>query len=108
MEAIMTVADKFGFPSAVLVAFIVGAWLIIKWLGKNVVLPITHKHIEMVDENKVTAKINADTLQKMAQSAEVTGGAIVRIADQHEEGLRLTREIHQKVVVGIEHKGDQK
>ena len=105
MEAFMSIADKFGFPSAILVAVIVGLWFIIKWLGKNVVLPVTHKHIELVDESKVTTKLNADTLAKMAETSEVTGGAIVRIANQHEEGLRLTREIHQKLVG---EKGDQK
>lgn len=98
MEAFMTVAEKLGFPAACLVFVVLGLWIIIRWLGKNVVLPITNSHIDLIGKAKETNETNAQTLVKMANTSEVTGQAIVRIADQHEEGLKLTREIHRQLV----------
>lgn len=98
MELFLTMADKLGVPAAILVAVIYGVWKIVKWTGHNVILPITKKHIELIDESKAANKTNAETLVKMANISEVTGQALVRIADQHEEGVKLTREIHAAIV----------
>lgn len=98
MEAFLTIAERLGFPAAVLIFFALAVWIVVKWFGKNVILPITTKHIELIDEAKATNKVNAETLGKMAATAQVTGESIVRIADQHEEQVQLTREIHQRIV----------
>jgi hypothetical protein len=98
MDTFLTIAERLGIPFSILVMVMYGAWKAGKWLGREAIVPITKSHIELIGKAKETNETNALTLAKMAQTSEVTGQAIVRIADQHEENLILTRKIHDQLI----------
>ncbi len=94
----MSIAERLGIPTMVLVVFSVAVWRVLKWVGNKVVTPITESHIALVHEARETNKTNCETLKKMTEILEVKAVVIGQIANQHQEVLRLTQETHKEVM----------
>ncbi len=88
-EGFLQIAERFGVPVALLVALLVGFWVMLKWFGKNVATPLVQSHLSLIDVLKETTKKNTETSEKLAESDRVKAKALEQLAIRQEETGKL-------------------
>lgn len=94
---IWTAIDRVGFPIVALVLTFFALWKILKWAGVNIVTPIAKSHIALVEQVQIASKNNSETLTKVSDLLEIKTKAMVQLAKQNEETVRLTVDANSKL-----------
>ncbi len=77
----VTIAERIGIPTAILVIFAFAVWRVLKWMGTTVIKPMADSHIAFVNETTQTNKVNSQTLERLTQILEANTGGVQHLMD---------------------------
>ena len=91
----LNIAERFGFPSFCLLAILLGGWRICRWLGDNIVKPMTDAHLQFIGSLDTTQRQLASSCQKQADAVDKISDTLQTITEAH--GQKID-DIHAVVV----------
>ena len=91
-----TALERLGFPIACVGGLSWFVWQLFKWLGKNIVEPITKSHIALVESAKQTNDINVQTLQNMGKLLQGSSTVLEKVYQQTSEIHSMTTSLCEK------------
>lgn len=94
----LRIAERLGVPCAVLAAFMWAAWFFGNRALDEVIVPVSKRHIEFVDEVSSTNKAVAETAAKNATTQSQISESLKRIAGLLEEYHGQHAEVKTSVV----------
>lgn len=77
-----------GVPLAVLAAFGIAVWRVLNWCAINVVLPVTQRHITLIDQLEKESKSRSETEARQTD----TLARLACLQEDHADNLRAQTE----------------
>lgn len=83
--------ERVGFPIALVLAIGWGAVRVSRWLGSNVIEPVTKRHVSLMDTLDATQRQQADALTRIADSEARTLECVTRLEESVVEERKTSR-----------------
>jgi|LakMenEpi13Sep09_1017268.scaffolds.fasta_scaffold02007_5 hypothetical protein len=91
----IVIAEKIGIPTFILMSFAIASYKVIIWLGENILIPVTTKHIEFLDNIEKSLKAADKFSQDLMTLQKSTFKQIDNISETQENIEKCLKAITQ-------------